>query len=338
MKEVAIVILNYNGRDYLNKFLPGLIQFSTPHEVIVADNASTDDSIDLLRNQFPEVRLIILPENYGYAGGYNEALKRIEANYYILVNSDIEVTEGWVEPLIKPLRENDEVVAVQPKIRSYHEKEKFEYAGAAGGYIDWLGYPFCRGRIFDELEEDNGQYDNITEIFWSSGACFAIRRDTFHELHGFESEFFAHMEEIDLCWRIQNTGKKILFTPESVVYHVGGGTLSSLNPRKTFLNFRNGLFLLVRNNPLWRLFYIIPVRSALDLVAAIKFIFEGNGNHALAIVKAHWQAATPSFRYLREQESKKGSSNRYISSKSTVFQYFIRKKRKYSQIKFKWDN
>ncbi|MEL6559006.1 MAG: glycosyltransferase family 2 protein [Bacteroidota bacterium] len=337
MKKVSIVILNYNGKGYLEQFLPALIQHSTPHEIVVADNASTDDSVELLNNSFPQVRLIALDKNYGYAGGYNEALRLIDSEYLVLVNSDIEVTPGWVEPLIDKLDSNQNIVACQPKIRAFHNKEYFEYAGAAGGFIDWLGYPFCRGRILDNLEKDDGQYDSDIDIFWASGACFAIRKEVFHAAGEFDSGFFAHMEEIDLCWRIQNLGYKISFCHESLVYHVGGGTLSSNNPRKTYLNFRNGLYLLVKNLPFGKLIFTLPVRSFLDLVAAIKFLADGNGKHSLSVFKAHWHAAIPGIKYFMNKAKNRRNNTKLISQKLIVFQYFLRKKKKYSDINFKWE-
>lgn len=338
MVEISIVILNYNGKGYLETFIPSLIKYSQPFEIVVADNASTDDSVDFLKTTYPEVRIIELTENYGYAGGYNEALKQIDAEYFILLNSDIEVTENWVTPLLDTLKSNRGVVACQPKIRSFHQKEMFEYAGAAGGYIDWLGYPFCRGRLFDEIEKDEGQYDDDTDIFWATGACIAVKKSVFHQLGGFDNGFFAHMEEIDLCWRIQNSGYRIKYCHESIVYHVGGGTLSSNNPRKTYLNFRNGLYLLVKNIPLWQLLFKIPLRSILDLIAAAKFISEGNGKHAISICKAHIDAAIPSIKYILRRKHLNHYNQKYISDKLIIVDYFLRKRRKYSKIKFKWSD
>lgn len=335
--KVSIVILNYNGRGYLEQFLPALIKYSSPHEIIVADNASTDDSVNLLKKTFPQVRLIELDKNYGYAGGYNEALKLVDSEYFILVNSDIEVSPGWVDPLIDKLASDKNIAACQPKIRAFHNKEYFEYAGAAGGFIDWLGYPFCRGRILDNLERDEGQYDTDIDIFWASGACFAIRKEIFHQAGEFDSDFFAHMEEIDLCWRIQNMGFKISYCHNSIVFHVGGGTLSSNNPRKTYLNFRNGLYLLVKNVPLRKLLYTIPFRSILDLVAAIKFLADGNGKHSVAVFKAHWHAAIPAIKYIINKKKSKAVNSYLISQKLIVFQYFLRKRKKYRDIKFKWE-
>mgnify|MGYP001799352289 CR=1 FL=1 len=336
-EELAIVILNYNGLKYLRDFLPGLVKYSHPHPVYVADNASTDESVAYLKVNHPEVRLILLEENHGYAGGYNQALRQIAAEYLILINSDVEVTPNWVDPLLSTMKTSPDIAACQPKIRAFRQKDHFEYAGAAGGYIDRLGYPFCKGRLFDNLERDEGQYDADTDIFWATGACFMIRKELFHALGEFDPQFFAHMEEIDLCWRIQNEGLKIRYCHQSVVYHVGGGTLSSDNPRKTYLNFRNGLLILVKNLPIYQLIFKLPVRSILDLVAAFKFISDGNPKHAWAVGKAHWHAAIPALQHIwRHGFRFAPSNNTYISNKLVVFEYFIRGKKKFSDIRFKW--
>jgi len=335
VEKIAIVILNYNGRGYLEKFLPSLVAYSNPYAIYVADNASTDDSVVYVRDNYADVKILELSENYGYAGGYNVALNKIDAEYFILINSDVEVTEGWVSPLLETIEGNPDVVACQPKILAYHERDHFEYAGAAGGFIDWLGYPFCRGRLFDNLEKDQGQYDRNSGIFWASGACFIIKKEIFHAVGEFDKEFFAHMEEIDLCWRIQNSGYQIRYCHESVIYHVGGGTLSSNNPKKTYLNFRNGLFLLVKNLPFWQLIFKLPIRSVLDFVAAVKFILDGNSPHALSVLKAHLHAAIPSIKYvLNAKSGYKTRHKKYIYDKLIVFQYFIKNKKKFSDIKF----
>ncbi|MAE86414.1 MAG: dTDP-Rha--alpha-D-GlcNAc-pyrophosphate polyprenol alpha-3-L-rhamnosyltransferase [Flammeovirgaceae bacterium] len=289
MNTVAVVILNYNGSNFLNQFLPTLIKYSGQAEIVVADNKSTDDSLKVLQS-FPSVTTIELPENYGYAGGYNEALKQVDATYYALVNSDIEVTDGWLNPLIQFLDDNTAYAAVQPKILDYNRRNFFEYAGAAGGFLDPLGYPYCRGRVFDYLEEDQGQYNSNLDIFWSTGACFVIRSKTFHELNGFPADFFAHMEEIDLCWRILSSEQKIACIPQSTVYHVGGGTLNKTSPRKTYLNFRNNIRLIIRNTPKWRLVYLIPIRVALDWVAAFLFWKNESFKHFAAVFSAHLDA------------------------------------------------
>ena len=250
MHQIAIVILNWNGRHFLEKFLPGVAQHSRDlARIVVADNASTDDSLAYLKANFPEVDIIRLDQNYGFTGGYNRALQQVQEPYYVLLNSDVEVSEGWLNPLMQFMEKHPEVAACQPKIRSYNDRHLLEHAGAAGGFIDYLGYPFCRGRIYNHLEEDKGQYDQAVPVFWATGACLFIRRDDFRNENGFDEQFFAHMEEIDLCWRLQQSGKQIWVIPQSTVYHVGGGTLPKNNPRKTFFNFRNNLMMLFKNLP-----------------------------------------------------------------------------------------
>lgn len=287
-KQVSVVILNYNGEKFLRQFLPSVIQYSPEADIIVADNASTDASVELLKFSFPEVGLIVLDKNYGFCGGYNRALQQIQSTYYVLLNSDVEVTPGWLPPLLSLLNGNAMIAAAQPKIKSFASRDKFEYAGAAGGFIDSLGYPFCRGRLFDTVEEDKGQYDDEREVFWASGACFIIRSELFHRAGRFDEDFFAHMEEIDLCWRLKRAGYTIFYTGQSIVYHVGGGTLSKLNPRKTFLNFRNGLYLLVKNLPINELVWKLPVRLVLDYFAAAMFTVKGDLSHASAVLRAHY--------------------------------------------------
>ena len=289
MKKTAIVILNYNGQKFLEKFLPEVIRYSSDDaEIWVADNCSTDNSVKLLNEKFPEtVKIIENKHNGGFATGYNEALAEIEADYYILLNSDIEVTEGWVSPLVDLMESDKTIGACQPKIRSYFEKSKFEYAGASGGYIDKLGYPFCRGRIFQSLETDNGQYNNPVEIFWATGACMITRSELFHNLR-FDDDFFAHMEEIDYCWRMKSLGFKVMVCPSSVVYHVGGGTLPTGSAKKTYLNFRNNFILMYKNLPIKRLKRVMTIRLFLDGVAAIKFLAQGGVADFWAVVRAHF--------------------------------------------------
>src|ERR1700761_629824 len=247
---IAIVILNYNGRGYLEQFLPFVTANTCPGgEVIIADNASTDDSLAFLKENYPGLRVIVLDRNYGFAGGYNMALQQVQSDYYVLLNSDVEVTPGWLEPIVGLMESDPAIGACQPKIRMFAHRELFEYAGAAGGWLDYLGYPFARGRIFDVCETDNGQYDQAEPIFWASGAALFIRAGLYHEMGGLDTYFFAHQEEIDLCWRIQLAGHKIYSCPQSVVYHVGGGTLPKGNERKVFLNFRNNLIMMVKNMP-----------------------------------------------------------------------------------------
>ena len=287
--KTAVVILNWNGKDWLEKFLPTVVQYSKDATIIVADNGSTDDSISFLSANFPTVSIVNNKENLGFAGGYNKALNQIHAEYYVLLNSDVEVCENWIAPIIN-LMDSDKIIATcQPKLLDFNNRSKFEYAGASGGFIDNLGYPFCRGRIFDDLEEDKGQYNDAAEVFWATGACIFVKAEAFWEVGGFDEEFFAHQEEIDLCWRLKNKGHKIMVEPSSVIYHVGGGTLDASSPLKTHLNFRNNLKMLFKNLPLPSLFVVIPIRLLLDAVAAIAFLKQENGFfHFFAIVKAHF--------------------------------------------------
>jgi GT2 family glycosyltransferase len=287
--RVAIVILNWNGRTFLQKFLPSVIMH-TPSwaNLVVADNASTDDSLVFLKTHYPQIRVIELHDNYGYAGGYNLALKQVEAEYYVLLNSDIEVTPRYLEPLVDFLENNKQVAAVQPKLLSWHQRDYFEYAGASGGFIDLLGFPLCRGRILNVLEKDNGQYNDTTEIFWATGACLFVRAEAFWQAGGFDQKFFAHFEEIDLCWRLKNLGHQLMVVPQSVVYHVGGATLPKNNPFKTFLNFRNSLWCLAKNMPARYFYPLLPIRLSLDVAAAFVFLLKGQGRDFVAVLKAHF--------------------------------------------------
>ena len=288
MKKISVVILNWNGVEMLQKFLPKVMEYSTMEgvEVCVADNASTDESVSYLQANFPNVRLIVLDKNYGFAEGYNRALQQVEAEYVVLLNSDVEVTPHWLEPLVEYMDAHPEVAACQPKIRSERNKEYFEYAGAAGGYLDKYGYPFCRGRIFDVVEKDEGQYDTVSSVFWATGAALFIRLKDYWEAGGLDGRFFAHMEEIDLCWRLRSRGRGIVCIPQSVVYHVGAATLKKENPRKTFLNFRNNLLMLYKNLPEKELKKVMFVRGLLDWVATFVFLLKGDGKNARAV----WQA------------------------------------------------
>lgn len=327
MTDLAVVILNYNGKNFLAEFLPTLISYTPKARIIIADNASTDDSLDFLATNFSEIEVIQFTQNHGFAGGYNEALSQIEAKYFAIINSDIEVTENWLEPPYAFLEENEEYSAVQGKIRSYHHRNQFEYAGAAGGFVDNLGYPYCRGRIFDTIEEDNGQYDSIIDIDWTTGACMLIRSSVFKDLGGFDADFFAHMEEIDLCWRMRAKGWKMACVPKSVVFHVGGGTLNKTSPFKTYLNFRNGLFLLVKNVPSRQLIWKLPLRLILDGLAAIKLAFQSSPRHLLAILKAHLH-----FYFSFRREYKKRKSPHISSKMSVLWAYFLKGKKTFKEL------
>ena len=288
MKKLSVVILNWNGVGMLQKFLPKVVQYSKGEgvEVCVADNGSTDESVTWLRANCPDVRLIVLDKNYGFADGYNKALQQVEAEYVVLLNSDVEVTPHWLEPMLMYMDAHPDVAACQPKIRAERNKAYFEYAGAAGGYIDCYGYPFCRGRIFDVVEKDQGQYDDVVPIFWATGAALFIRLKDYRETGGLDGRFFAHMEEIDLCWRLRSRGRGIVCIPQSMVYHVGAATLKKENPRKTFLNFRNNLLMLYKNLPEKELKKVLFVRGILDWVAAVVFYLKGDGKNARAVIQA----------------------------------------------------
>lgn len=331
--QTAVVILNWNGRKFLQDFLPFVIQFNPVNtQIVVADNASTDDSVELMQTSFPDIRLIQLKENYGFAKGYNEALKQIDAEYYVLLNSDIEVTENWIEPIISYLENNPQVAACQPKIKSWEKRNHFEYAGAGGGFIDFLGYPFCRGRIFQEIEEDQGQFDDIQEVFWASGACLFVRAQVFHSLGGFDSDFFAHMEEIDFCWRAKNAAYKIVYNPASTVYHIGGGTLPKNNALKTYLNFRNNFCLLYKNLPSDRLFITFLYRLVLDGIAGFKFLFDGSFKNLMAVFKAHmyFYKHLPKLKKKRKQIQQRHVSKIY--GKNIAFEHFIRGKKYFKEL------
>jgi GT2 family glycosyltransferase len=303
MATVSIVILNFNGKHFLEKFLPQVIQFSPGHEIVVADNHSTDESVNFLHTTFPTVRIIAFDENLGFCQGYNMALKQITSDFCVILNSDIEVTEGWLDPILGMLKSDPKIAAVQPKLLDYHHRDKFEYAGGAGGFMDKFGYPFCRGRIFESIETDYGQYDDNCEIFWATGACLIIRAELFRKYHGFDVDFFAHMEEIDLCWRMKQDGYKVMYCAKSVVYHVGGGTLPPSNPRKTYLNFRNSLLVLIKNLPVAELLVKVPFRWLIDYVAVLKFIADGKWEDAKMILKAHWYISTHIIHFIRKRNA-----------------------------------
>ncbi|RLJ69121.1 hypothetical protein CLV86_0515 [Lacinutrix venerupis] len=328
--NIAVVILNWNGKALLQKFLPSIITHSKEANIYVADNASTDDSIVFIKNEYPQIKIIKNKENGGYAKGYNEALKYLTEDIFCLVNSDIEVTENWLTPILKTFNTEENTAIIQPKILDYKNKAYFEYAGAAGGFIDKYGYPFCRGRIFNTIEKDQKQYNNNTNIFWASGACFFIRKNTFNALNGFDESFFAHMEEIDLCWRAYNLGYTIKYVAQSKVYHVGGATLNAINPKKTYLNFRNSLATLTKNAS-GNILFLIITRLILDGLAAIKFLLEFKFAHILAILKAHFSfyAWLPLLLKQRQALSQKKD---YFKVKSIVWSYYISKKNSYKKL------
>lgn len=284
MEKTAVIILNWNGAQMLRTYLPSVIAHTKGAEIIVADNGSTDDSLEVLHKEFPSVKTIVLDINYGFAEGYNKAIEQVESEYVVLLNSDVEVTEGWLSPLLDYMTAHPEVAAVQPKIRAWRERDRFEHAGAAGGFLSWLGYPYCRGRRFGRVEQDHGQYDTIAEIDWTTGACMCVRTSIYKECGGLDAAFFAHQEEIDLCWRMRNKGWKLACIPQSVVYHLGGGSLSYDNPRKTFLNFRNNLLMIYKNRRFpWM---VLTLRFFLDYAAAAMFLATGKKGSAKAVYEA----------------------------------------------------
>lgn len=320
--KIAVVILNWNGVKLLEQFLPSVVQFSSEATIYVADNASTDESVAFIKNNFPTVKIIQNKTNQGFAGGYNEALQYIDAEIYALVNSDIEVTQNWLKPILETFNTEPKTAIIQPKILDFKRKEYFEYAGAGGGFIDQFGYPFCRGRIFDTLEKDNGQYNDKTEIFWASGACFFIRSAVYKDLKGFDQDFFAHQEEIDLCWRAINKGHVIKYNSESIVYHVGGATLQQANPQKTYLNFRNSLLMLTKNLPQNTLYQVLIIRLLLDGVAGVKYIFGGQFSHCWAIIRAHFSFYKLFLRNYKKRE--KNQVEKYFKTKSIVYDYYVK--------------
>lgn len=335
--KVAVVILNWNGKSFLEKFLPNVLKYSTNAQVIVADNQSTDNSVEYLKTYFPQVLTIINAANDGFAKGYNIALKQVNADYYVLLNSDVEVTENWIDPIITLLDSNKNIAACQPKILDYYNKTKFEYAGASGGFIDKYGYPFCRGRIFNVLEEDKNQYNSTQEVFWATGACMFVRAEVFWKVGGFDDDYFAHMEEIDVCWRMKNIGYKIYVEPKSVIYHVGGGTLNKLSAHKTFLNFRNNLITLTKNAAPQFLFLKIMYRMMLDGVAAFKFLFEGSISHFTAVIKAHFSFYTHLPSTLKKRNKMRLMDNfkdttTGIYKKNIVYAHFVKNKKTYNEL------
>ena len=320
-KKIAVVILNWNGQKLLEQFLPSVILYSNEAVIYVANNASTDNSVLFIQKTFPSVKIIENKDNYGYAKGYNEALQFVEEEIYALVNSDIEVTENWLQPILEMFTRESKTAIIQPKILDFKNKYFFEYAGAAGGFIDKYGYPFCRGRIFDTIEKDNGQYNDSCQIFWASGACFFIRKEVFRTLNGFDDDFFAHQEEIDLCWRAFNKNYIVKYNSKSVVYHVGAATLTHGNSKKTFLNFRNSLLMLVKNLPKNKIFSILLVRMLLDGLAGFQFIYKGKFKHFFAILKAHYSFYCLFLTHYKKRELYQ--HKRYYILKSVVYKYYV---------------
>lgn len=332
--KTAVVILNWNGRKLLEEFIPSVVEFSQSADLFVIDNASDDDSIAYINANFPKIQIIQNERNFGYAKGYNEGIKKLPdlKNYEILclLNSDVQVSENWLEPIENLFATNAEIAVVQPKILDYKNPNLFEYAGAGGGFIDNYGYPFCRGRVFWDLEEDKGQYDDTIQTFWASGACFFIRTEEFMHSGGFDEGFFAHMEEIDLCWRINNSGKKVYYCGASKVYHLGGGTLKNSNPKKTYLNFRNSLWMLVKNLPAWKAFPIVFLRLSLDGITGIVFLFYEGFGHFWAVLDSHFGFYK---RLLYYMNLRKPGISGYSDKKLIPFQYFIQKRKKFSDLK-----
>ncbi|MCK4662376.1 MAG: glycosyltransferase family 2 protein [Bacteroidales bacterium] len=340
MNKIAIVILNWNGLDFLKRFLPIVISHSTHPDIdiYVADNGSTDDSLFYVKSNHPEIKIISLEKNFGFAGGYNQALKNIKSEYFIILNSDVETTPDWIFPVINYMDKNKNVAACMPKIISYKNREYFEHAGAAGGFIDKYGFPFCRGRIFDQLEKDNGQFNDRKEIFWATGACLFIRAELYKSEGGFDDDFFAHMEEIDLCWRLKNKGYKIVYIPDVAIYHVGGGTLPNENPHKIFLNFRNNLYLLYKNLPTKKIFIVFFIRLFLDKLAAIKFLFQGEPKNSFAVFKAYisFYSNLKSFKKKRKKLLKFNQNQDHpeILKSSLVYDFFVKRKTTFDKLEF----
>ena len=334
-KKVAVVILSWNGLKFLEQFLPSVVKYTSTElcEIIVADNCSSDESVQFVRQNYPQVTVIQNKRNGGYAGGYNDALKEVKAKYYVLLNQDVEVSPNWVEEIVDRMEESEAIAAAQPKLRDFYKRDLFEYAGASGGYIDRFGYAFCRGRIFDTIEKDEGQYDTVEDIFWATGACMFIRSDVYWKAGALDEDFFAHQEEIDLCWRVKNMGLRIICVPSSVIYHVGGGSLPQGNPKKTYLNFRNNMMMMFKNLPLTSMMWKMPVRFVLDIIAGWYGLYRnGNLNDMSAIFKAHLGF----FKVLPQLIAKRSKiphpSYLHLSEVNILWQYFGCKKTKFSEL------
>ena len=333
MKKIAVVILNWNGKNFLDDLLPTLVQHTPPEvDIVVGDNASSDNSVEFLKQNYPQIQIIQNDKNYGFAEGYNRVLNKVKADYFVLLNSDVEVTPNWIEPVIDMMEADDDIAICQPKLLSFYNRDTFEYAGGAGGYIDKYGYPFCRGRLFTTLEKDNGQYDDACEIFWATGAAMFVKAKVWKQLGGLDGDFFAHMEEIDFCWRAKNGGYKVYYCPQSVVYHIGGGTLPPSSPFKTFLNFRNNFSLLFKNLQKRQLTYVFPIRILMDWIAALKFLSEKKPKEFTAVMKAHWDfyRQIPALKHKRRNITQRKVSNIYNGN--IVLEYYLRGKKIFSKL------
>jgi GT2 family glycosyltransferase len=331
--KTAIVILNWNGQKLLEQFLPSVVNFSSElAEIYIADNASTDASIKYVKEFYPSIKIIKNTTNDGYAKGYNDALTDVEADIYCLLNSDVEVTKDWLKPILEVFRKEEETAVIQPKLLDFKDKTKFEYAGAAGGFLDAFGYPYCRGRVFNHLETDNGQFNDISDIFWASGACLFVRSKIYHQLEGLDEDYFAHQEEIDLCWRIQNIGYKVRYVGTSIVFHVGGATLRETNPQKTYLNFRNSLLNVVKNVPQKWFLFVVFSRLILDGIASIKFLIELRPVHTFAIVRAHVSFYKLFSKFLGKRKTLQKKQD-YNLHTSIVWQYFVLGRKKFKDLK-----
>jgi hypothetical protein len=336
-KDTAVVILSYNGTKWHELFLPKIVdEAHTGYEVIVADNASTDDTLQYVQTNFPSVKTIQIPVNHGFANGYYEALKQVTAKYYILLSADFEVTEGWFPPLHTAMERDELLAACQPKIRYWRDRELFEYAGAGGGFIDNLGYLFCRGRIFNDLEKDNGQYNDNIEVFWASGGCFVVRAALYHKVGGLDKDLYAHMEEVDICWRLKNAGYKIGYVGSSLVYHVGGSVISYGSPQKLYYNFRNNLILLMKNEKGSRLLWLFPLRFVLDGIAGLQLLLKGQFKHTFIIVKAHFHFYRHAGKWLRRRRENKRLITRRNTEgmypQSIIVKYFLQGKKKFTDL------
>jgi hypothetical protein len=333
--KAAVVILNWNGLKYLRQFLPSVLTSIWPNlDIILGDNASTDGSVEFVKQEYPSIRIIQNDKNYGFTGGYNKVLEHVDADYYILLNSDVEVSPGWIAPVINLMESDPMIAAAAPKIRAYAQQSNFEHAGAAGGFIDSYGYPFCQGRMFYEIEEDKGQYEQSKEVFWATGAAMFVRKKCWEEAGGFDDRFFAHMEEIDLCWRLKNMGYKVMYCAQSEVFHLGGGTLNTEHPFKTFLNFRNNLLLLQNNLPAWRAFFVIAVRIWMDLLALFRFLSEGKRKDAWAVSRAHQNFVVNLFKGAKGRPKKVSPKKNLtgVYHGSIVWEFFLRKKKHFTEL------